>query len=85
MWELLWTSDLFHHKVAIFRDNELWDLRIEEKDKIVRNGFYLAKKEKEHFLLLSFGEKVFVRKHFQMGKKKSCKFFKKKEKRNWLK
>ncbi len=70
MWELLWTSDLFHHKVAIFRDNELWDLRIEEKDKIVRNGFYLAKKEKEHFLLLSSGEKVFCSEAFPDGQEK---------------
>ncbi|EHO21092.1 hypothetical protein HMPREF9466_00600 [Fusobacterium necrophorum subsp. funduliforme 1_1_36S] len=31
MWEFLWTSDLFYHKVAVFREAKLWDLRIEEK------------------------------------------------------
>jgi len=70
MWELLWTSDLFYHKVAIFRENELWDLRIEEKNKIARNGLYLARKEKNNFLTLACGTRVFCSECFPDGQER---------------
>lgn len=49
MWEFLWTSDLFYHKVAVFREAKLWDLRIEEKKKLLRNGLYVDEKRKRRF------------------------------------
>lgn len=70
MWEFLWTSDLFYHKVAVFREAKLWDLRIEEKKKLLRNGLYVAKKEREDFLFLSNGLKVFCSEAFPEGQEK---------------
>ncbi|HEY4534091.1 MAG TPA: ribonuclease E/G [Fusobacterium sp.] len=70
MLEFLWTSDLFYHKVAVFREAKLWDLRIEERKKLLRNGLYVAKKEREDFLLLSNGVKVFCSEAFPRGQEK---------------
>lgn len=70
MWNFLWTSDLFYHKLAIFREEELWEIKIKEKDKIARKDFYLAQREKENFLFLSSGKKVFCAENFPAGQEK---------------
>ena len=59
MWNFLWTSDLFYHKLAIFRGEDLWEIKIEEKEKVARKDFYFARAEKKNFLVLSSGQKVF--------------------------
>lgn len=70
MWSFLWTSDLFYHKVAIWKDDKLWEFKMEEKKKIARKDFYLAKAEKKNFLLLSSGQKVFCSEDFLIGQEK---------------
>lgn len=70
MWSFLWTSDLFYHKVAIFRGKDLWEIKVEEKEKIRRKDFYLAKVEKKNFLLLSSGQRVFCSEEFPVGQEK---------------
>lgn len=70
MWSFLWTSDLFYHKVAIFRGKDLWEIKVEEKEKMGRKDFYLAKVEKKNFLLLASGQRVFCSEEFPVGQEK---------------
>lgn len=68
MWGLLWSSDLFYHKCAIFFQNRLWDCRFEEKEKLARKNCYLAKVKKKHFLMLENGKEVFCPELLNLGK-----------------
>lgn len=49
--------DLFYHKVVVFREAKLWDLRIEEKKKLPKLLYGGRKKKREDFLFLSNGVK----------------------------